>query len=84
MDTRDEIIELIKSPKSLPKETVLEWMSSEDLSVRAALYMLTDKAWSYIKPQLSMQEQCSFMQRYLIECLEKNLENKEDELIHTG
>ncbi len=84
MDTRDKIIELIKSPKQIPKEDVLKWMSSEDLSVRAALYMLTDKAWSYIKPQLNMQEQCSFMRRYLIECLEKNLENKEDELIHTG
>jgi len=83
MNTRDEIIELIKTPKPIQKEMVLQWMSSEDLSVRGALYMLTNKAWSYIKPELSMQEQCAFMRRYLIECLEKN-QSKEDELVHSG
>jgi hypothetical protein len=40
-----------------------------DVETKAIVYVLTDKAWSRIQPELSMSEQCTFMCDYLCDCL---------------
>lgn len=72
MITKEEIIKVIDSEEEISKDKILCWMGEEDLRIRGVLSVLTYEAWSRIKPELTMQEQCSFMQKYLMDCLEKN------------
>jgi len=77
-----EIEHFFHSKDIIPKEKVLLWMQSEDLNNLGAVYHLTDKAWERIKPELTMDEQCSFMKKYLLQCLELN-QNSSD-FVHSG
>ena len=61
---------------------MLAWMSEHDLETRAAVYQLTDEAWSRISPELSMEQQCSFMPDYLLDCIVANVQ--EQEPVHSG
>lgn len=70
--TPREIIKLIKTAEIIPKEMVLSLMQEKDLEVRGAIYTLTDKAWYQIQPEITMEEQCNFMLRYLIDCIVQN------------
>src|SRR6185295_19734332 len=67
---------------AIRKEDVLEWMHEADLLTKAAVYQLTDRAWSRIQPEISRAEQCDFMAAYLLECLAGNVQN--DAYIHSG
>src|SRR5713226_4791810 len=57
-------------------------MQDPDLETRALVYELTDRHWSRISPELSMNEQCSFMSRYLLDCLAAN--RQDEEHVHSG
>jgi len=59
---------------SVPKESVLTWMRTSDLSVRGVLYtMLTtrDRA-ACISPPLKYEDYDQFVWSYLFDCIEKN------------
>jgi len=63
------VIEALNGEGPISKDWVLAWMDEPDIRTRGAVYELTRRAWPRITPELSMQEQCSFMADYLIECL---------------
>ncbi len=70
MSNQEIILQLLDSEDEIPKDKVLEWMGSPDLEIQGLVYELTDNKWSLITPELSMNEQCSFMSNYLLTCLE--------------
>ena len=57
-------------------------MADSDLETRAIIYELTNKAWSRISPEPSMDEQCAFMSEYLLACIKVN--QSDQEYIHSG
>ena len=59
------VIEALKGEGPISKDWILAWMDEPDIRTRGAVYELTRRAWSRITPELSMQEQCSFMADYL-------------------
>jgi len=67
----------------VPISQYRRWISDGDLSTRARVYVFTRDAWSQIKPEPEMTEQCAFMAEYLIEGLVRNPPG-EDDFIHTG
>jgi hypothetical protein len=61
---------------------VIEWIRSGDLETWAVLYVLTDKAYSRIQPELGMHDTCTLIEDYLVKCL---IENPEPgDWIHSG
>ena len=69
MNAYHEIVTLLRAEDEIPKERVLVWMRSGDLETRAVLYVLTDKAYWRIKPELGMNDTCRFIKHYLMRCL---------------
>jgi hypothetical protein len=61
---------------------VLTWMREPSLETRGAVYVLTDREWSRIQSELSMEEQCRFIGNYLIECLA--IDPPETDWVHSG
>jgi hypothetical protein len=64
-----EVVDALHGKDPIPKQRVLAWMRESSLETRGAVYVLTDREWSRIQPELSMEEQCTFMGSYLVECL---------------
>jgi len=77
-----EVLEAEQSASPIPRELVLRWMADPDLETRALVYRLTRKGWSRITPELNADEQCSFMARYLLDCM--NTDPRGEENIHSG
>jgi hypothetical protein len=65
----NEVVDALGGKDPIPKERVLAWMREPSLETRGAVYVLTDREWSRIRAELSMEEQCTFMGSYLVECL---------------
>lgn len=85
MTARDEIIALIKSQEQIPKQKIIDWIAQGETRTLGALYVLTDVGWERIQPALTMQEQCSFMLKYLMECLDANpVDTGDDDYLHSG
>jgi len=80
--TPNAIIDLIDMDTVIPKEDVLTWMQEKDFEIRGAIYELTSKAWNRIQPELTMEEQCSFMLHYLVDCIRDN--HQDTEWSHSG
>jgi hypothetical protein len=78
----DEVVDALNGKDPIPKERVLAWMREPSLATRGAVYVLTDREWSRIQPELSMQEQCTFMGNYLVECLASD--PPETDWVHRG
>jgi hypothetical protein len=81
-ETTLEVLQALGSDGNILRSDVLRWMSDRDLETRALVYELTRNAWSRITPELSMNEQCSFMGEYLLECIAANRQNEDH--IHSG
>src|SRR4051812_42915976 len=77
-----QVLALIDSSDSIPREAVREWIMKGDLRTRGAVYALTASAWSRITPELQGDEQCLFMSAYLLECLLTNPEP--EDYLHGG
>ena len=72
----------MRSEGPIDRARVLNWMTQPDLETRALVYSLTDNAWSRITPELTMEQQCSFMQKYLLDAVGAN--RRDEECIHSG
>lgn len=46
------------------------------------MYLLTSKAWYRIQPELTKEEPCYFMLKYLIDCMRED--HEDSEFIHSG
>jgi hypothetical protein len=75
-------IDLLRSGEGIPRTKIVEWMNSPDLRTRAEVYVVTDKAWDRITPEVSADAQCTFMAQYLTDCLARNF--RDDDYIHNG
>ena len=78
----NDVTRALESSAPISREEVLGWMSAPDLLTRALVYRLTAKAWDRIRPELTQDQQCSFMAAYLIECIRANV--RDDDWIHSG
>jgi hypothetical protein len=67
----------------VPRTQYQRWIRVGDLSTRARVYAFTRDAWSRIRPEPDMSEQCTFMAEYLIECLVSNPQG-DDDFVHSG
>ena len=74
MNAYQEIEALLRSEGDIPREQVLNWIGSKDLETWAVLYVLTDKAYWRIKPELGMIATCNLIREYLLRCLAENPE----------
>jgi len=72
MDTYEEILALLKTEQEISRSQVIEWMKSGDIEVLGALYKLTYKAYSRIKPELGMEASCAFILNYFTRCIVEN------------
>ena len=63
---------MLKLDEDIPRERVLSWIASKDLEIWAVLYVLTDKAYWRIKPEVGMIATCNFIKNYLLRCLAEN------------
>jgi len=77
-----QVVTALNGAGPISKERVLSWMRESDIKTRGAVYVLTNRAWTRITPELSMEEQCSFMASYLIECLVTD--PKKSKWVHSG
>jgi hypothetical protein len=77
-----EVREALESSAPIPRERVRQWMGASDLETRALVYKITDKGWCRIAPELTAEEQCEFMARYLIDCIEADRQDRE--IVHSG
>ena len=77
-----EIEALLRYEGDIPRERVLNWIGSKDFETWAVLYVLTDKAYCRIKPELGMVATCNFIKDYLMRCLAENPEA--GDYIHSG
>ena len=82
MNAYQEILALLKSDGDIPRERVLNWIASKDLDILAVLYVLTDKAYWRIKPELGMIATCNFIKDYLLRCLAENPDA--GDYVHSG
>lgn len=71
----EKIEKYLHSDEFISKSEVINAMESGDIEVLGAAYILTDKAWSRIKPELTMEEQCNFMKKYLLHCIAINTDS---------
>jgi hypothetical protein len=78
----NEIVDAMDGKDPIPKERVLTWMREPSLETRGAVYVLTDREWSRIQSELSVEEQCRFIGNYLIECLA--IDPPETDWVHSG
>lgn len=76
MNTLDDITTLIKNAAhsqgaTIPKESLIEWMKSEDINILGAVsfILLNDKLYALIEPKLRIQEYQPFLLKYWIRCL---------------
>ena len=67
----------LESDEPVPREDYLRWVQDGDLSSQARAYELSASAWGRIEPEPSMEEQCSFMARYFLSCIEHHLQSDE-------
>src|SRR5271156_3005485 len=77
-----EVVDALHGIDPIPKERVLAWMREPSLETRGAVYVLSDREWSRIHPELSMEEQCTFIGNYLVECLASD--PPETDWVHSG
>ena len=82
MTKAEEALEALHSSQPIPHQQVIDWIGSGDLETWGVLYVLTDKAYSRIKPELGMHDTCSFIENYLVKCLIENPEASD--WIHSG
>ena len=78
----NEVVDAMDGKDPIPKERVLGWMREPSLETRGAVYVLSDREWNRIHPELSMEEQCTFIGNYLIECLASD--PPETDWVHSG
>ena len=78
----EEALEALHSSQPIPHQQVIDWIGSGDLETWGVLHVLTDKAYSRIKPELGMHDTCSFIENYLVKCLIENPEASD--WIHSG
>lgn len=81
-ETLGAVLRALRSDGAIPRDQVQAWMSVEDLPTRAAVYALTEQAWSRIRPSIPGEIQCPFMASYLLACIEQN--PKGGEHLHSG
>ncbi len=80
--TSQQALAALHSDESISRQQVVDWIRSGDLETWAVLYVLTDKAYSRIQPELGMHDTCAFIEDYLLKCL---IENPEPgDWIHSG
>jgi hypothetical protein len=77
-----EVLQALQSNSSIPRADVCRWMADSDLETRALIYELTDKGWSRISPEPTMDERCAFISAYLLTCIETN--QTDQEYVHSG
>lgn len=72
MSDAARIRELLAGDGEIARDEVRKWMASDDLPTLAALYVLTEKAFARITPDLELDETTALMRRYLIRCIEED------------
>jgi len=84
MDPSHEALLALRGSGPISREDLRRWMNA-DVETKAIVYVLTDKAWSRIEPELSLSEQCTFMRDYLCECLVAGCSTGETgDYVHSG
>lgn len=72
-DVKRAISEALTSDSRLTREMVREWLrGANDLETLALLYRLTDEAWHRIDPHVELEETCSLIQTYLLQCIRED------------
>jgi len=80
-----EVTRALDGTGTIAKSDVLRWMRDGDLMTRSRVFHLTASAWSRIRPELTMDEQCGFMVDYLLECIASHPQPQQsDDYLHTG
>ena len=72
MNDCNKIVELLNSSEEIPKPKILLWMQLKDITAQGALYFLTNEKWDQIKPELTTDEICNFILKYLTTCIKEN------------
>jgi hypothetical protein len=67
-----EVLSHLSGDQPIARDEVRRWIASGDLLTWSAVYALTDKSWSRIRPEPGIEEQVEFMRRYLLRCIEEN------------
>lgn len=76
-----EVVRLLESDETIPRDDVRRWVDEGDLRTWSALYELLTKAHDRIVPELG-DEAIDFMRRYLLRCIEEN--PAPGDLLHGG
>jgi hypothetical protein len=72
MSTYAQVLTALSAEGAIARDDVRAWIDSGDLLTWSAVYALTERAWSRIEPEMSVEEQAEFMRRYLLRCIEEN------------
>jgi hypothetical protein len=82
LTTPEQAVAALQSSGTIPRQQVIDWIASGDLETWGVLYVLTDKAYRRIEPELGMHDTCTFIEDYLVKCLIENPEA--GDWIHSG
>ncbi len=81
-DFRNEIEIALAGDAPVPGADYAAWTTRGDLESRARAYALSAAGWSRIRPEPSMEAQCDFMARYLLDCIAADPPT--DGFVHAG